>query len=73
MGRERHYHGFRITARQGKIVLPNRQIDLYWIAEGRNEQGIYLNSHGRAYPSEREAVMAVYNAIDYYRRKKELI
>ena len=70
---DRHYCGFRITTRKGTIVLPNRQIDTFWIAEGRNGDGIYLNSHGRAYPSEREAVMAVYNAIDYYRRKRETI
>lgn len=69
----RNYCGFRITTRQSVIVLPNRQIDFYWTAEGTNEQGVYLNSHGRAYPTEREAVMAVYNAIDYYRRKNERI
>lgn len=67
------YNSFRVEVSTDEITLTNGEKKTVYYAEARHNAGIYINSGGRTWPTEKEALASVLNCIDYWRRRHEII
>ena len=64
------FNGFQVEVFTDEMTLPNGTKETVWYAEARSAAGVYLNSSGRTWPTEKAALDSVLDCITYYRKMK---